>query len=211
MLIYNHKQEFIGIDEKDLRSLGLRNLADLQNECSDFADLFIKRPTYIHNFKNFNWIYYILNSDIGEAKVIISIKNREFSATLEIETLYLTDAPSQPAYFITLSKLKALDGKEIELSKREIPEAPAAKPALKPEEEYLPNLDNEKSVILSEPDPFETPHSNIINDPYDFDFNAPLELEDLYVPYEDKEDKIDIESDFEFGKFDTTLEEFPST
>ena len=70
MLIYNHQQEFVGINEKDLKSLGFRNLADLQSECKDFADLFVKRPTYIHNFKNFNWIYYILNSII----TIIMIK-----------------------------------------------------------------------------------------------------------------------------------------
>ena len=46
MLIYNHQQEFVGINEKDLKSLGFRNLADLQSECKDFADLFVKRPTY---------------------------------------------------------------------------------------------------------------------------------------------------------------------
>ncbi len=45
MLIYNHQQEFVGINEKDLKSLGFRNLADLQSECKDFADLFVKRPT----------------------------------------------------------------------------------------------------------------------------------------------------------------------
>ncbi len=209
MLIYNHKQEFTGINEKDLKSLGFRNLADLQSECNDFADLFVKRPTYIHNFKNFNWIYYILNSDIAEAKVIISAKNREFSATIEIETLYLTDAPSEPSYAITLAKLRALDGREIEESKLGRAETPTGSIDFESENEYIPNLENEKGVVLSEPDPFETPPAgNIINDPYDFDFSAPLEMEDIYVPSETHEEKFDIGSDFEFGKFEDRTEEF---
>ena len=112
MLIYNHKEEFIGIDEKDLKYLGYKNLADLKQDCNDFADLFVKKPSYIHNFKNFNWIYYILHSDLNEAKVIINAKNKNFSATLELETIYLLDAPDQPAYAITLSKLKPWDSKD---------------------------------------------------------------------------------------------------
>ena len=208
MLIYNHQQEFVGIDAKDLKSLGFKNLAELQNECNDFADLFVKRPTYIHNFKNFNWIYYILNSDIGEAKVIINAKNREFSATIEIETLYLTDAPTQNAYAITLAKLRALDGKEIEQSKVTHPFASTEKVDWEPSNEDLTNLENEKTVILSEPDFFETPPvSNIINDPYDFDFNAPLEIEDIYLPHDNEEKKLDINNDFEFNKFEEKTED----
>ena len=208
MLIYNHQQEFVGIDAKDLKSLGFKNLAELQNECNDFADLFVKRPTYIHNFKNFNWIYYILNSDIGEAKVIINAKNREFSATIEIETLYLTDAPTQNAYAITLAKLRALDGKEIEQSKVTHPFASTEKVDWEPSNEDLTNLENEKTVILSEPDFFETPPvSNIINDPYDFDFNAPLEVEDIYLPHDGEEKKLDINNDFEFNKFEEKTED----
>lgn len=213
MLIYNHQQKFIGIDAKDLKSLGFRDLAELQNECSDFADLFVQRPTYIHNFKNFNWIYYILNSDIGEAKVIISAKNREFSATIEIETLYLTDAPSQNAYAITLTKLRALDGKEIEQSKVNHTFASTAKVNWESDSDDIANLENEKAVVLSEPDSFETPPvSNIINDPYDFDFNAPLEIEDIYLPPDSEEEKLDLNNDFEFGRFEekTKIEEIPA-
>ena len=189
MLIYNHQQKFVGIDAKDLKNLGFKNLAELQNECTDFADLFVKRPTYIHNFKNFNWIYYILNSDIGEAKVIISAKNREFSATIEIETLYLTDAPSQNGYAITLTKLRALDGQEIEQSKAN----------QLSNNEDIANFEDEKAIILSEPDAFETPH--------DFDFNTPLEIDNIYVPHNDEEKKLDINNDFEFGNFEEQIEE----
>jgi HPt (histidine-containing phosphotransfer) domain-containing protein len=197
MIIYNHKLEFVGIDDKDLRSIGYKNLLEMQSECSDFADLFVNRPNYIHNFKNFSWIYFVLNSDFPEAKVIIAAKGREFSATLEINSFYLNDTPDKEAFSVTLTKLKALDGKEIELTKREIvvpqskPVVPELhvpqKPLLAPEihEELIPDLTQESSVILSEPDPLDIPsNDHVIEDPYDFDFSAPLEIEDVYVPHE---------------------------
>lgn len=195
MLIYNHKQEFIGIDEKDLKQLGFKNLAELQNECTDFADLFVKKPNYIHNFKNFNWIYYILHSDIHEAKVIINAKKKNFSASLELETIYLSDAPDQPAYAITLSKLRAIDGGAVSQEPKEsMEEIPAPKFEM-PEEvieetvnEELPDFEDTQPVELSEPDVFETPvQEKVIEDPYDFDFNAPLDLEDIYMPPEESQ------------------------
>ena len=64
MLIYNYKKEFLGIDENDLTALGLSNLADLRAEAADFADLFVKTPGFIHNFKHVHWIDYIVcNTD----------------------------------------------------------------------------------------------------------------------------------------------------
>lgn len=203
MLIYNHKQEFIGIDEKDLKHLGFKNLAELQKECNDFADLFVKKPSYIHNFKNFNWIYYILHSDVNEAKVIISTKKNNFSASLELETIYLSDAPEQPAYAITLSKLRTLDGKESKDIEKDIEETPAPIITLKEDvvEESLPDLEDQQPIELSEPDIFDTPvQEKVIEDPYDFDFNAPLDIEDIYMPEE--ETTSEVEESFELDQMD---------
>ncbi|WP_345993410.1 Hpt domain-containing protein [Sulfurimonas sp. HSL-1716] len=197
MLIYNHKQEFIGIDEKDLKILGFKNLAELQTECSDFADLFVKKPNYIHNFKNFNWIYYILHSDIHEAKVIINAKQKNFTATIELQTLYLSDAPDQPAYAITLLNLRALDGGESEVFEEDLKEVPIpiATPSEESIDEELPDLENEESVELSEPDVFETPvQTQIIEDPYDFDFNAPLDIDDIYMSEEEPQEEAALET-----------------
>lgn len=208
MLIYNYKQEFIGIDEKDLRSLGFQNLAELKRECSDFADLFVKKPSYIHNFKNFNWIYYILHSDIGEAKVIIRTSKKNFTATLELETIFLNDAPDQPAYAITLTKLRALDTKENKDIEKDILETPVPKIVIpqKKVEEVLPDFEDEQSIELSEPDIFETPaQQKVIEDPYDFDFNAPLDIEDVYEPA-DEEESFKIDEDFGFDQTETPID-----
>ena len=48
MLLYNQRKEFIGIDEDDLSSLDFQNIAELQNESHDFADLFVKK-TWIYS------------------------------------------------------------------------------------------------------------------------------------------------------------------
>jgi len=52
MLIYNYQKEFLGIDEKDLKTLGFNSLSELRAEVTDFADLFVKTPGYVHNFQH---------------------------------------------------------------------------------------------------------------------------------------------------------------
>ncbi len=109
MLIYNHKKEFLGIDESDLKTLGFSSLADLRAEVADFADLFVKSPGYIHNFKHVHWIDYITCSDSGvDSKAIINVKGKSYSTTIDIRTIYLVDSPTQKAYIIELPNIKAL-------------------------------------------------------------------------------------------------------
>jgi len=59
MLIYNFQKEFLGIDAKDLQELGYHDLSSLRSEVTDFADLFVKTPGYIHNFQHVHWIDFI--------------------------------------------------------------------------------------------------------------------------------------------------------
>ncbi|MDP1784189.1 MAG: Hpt domain-containing protein, partial [Sulfuricurvum sp.] len=62
MLLYNYKQEFIGIDDEELHLLNYSSLEELLSVCSDVADLFANEPGYIHNFKNFGWINFLLHA-----------------------------------------------------------------------------------------------------------------------------------------------------
>ncbi len=114
MLIYNYKKEFLGIDEADLTTFELKTLADLRAESADFADLFVKTPGHIHNFKHVHWIDYVLDKDGAEAKVVIHIKNKNYSANISIETFYLVDNPSSKAFGIVLSNVRTLTGSQNE-------------------------------------------------------------------------------------------------
>ena len=113
MLIYNHDKEFLGIDESDLKALSISNLTELQSQAADFADLFVKTPGYIHNFKNIHWIDYIACGESGEEqKVIIKIKDKSYMASISIKTIYLRDNPSQKAYIINLNNIRNLSASE---------------------------------------------------------------------------------------------------
>lgn len=108
MLIYNYKKEFLGIDEDDLKALGLSSIAELQGEAEDFADLFVKKPGFIHNFKHIHWIDYIECNDDTDSKVILHIKENDFLANIDIKTIYLMDNPAQKAYIVNLNNIKSL-------------------------------------------------------------------------------------------------------
>ena len=109
MLIYNFQKEFIGIDEADLEVFGFADLSELKAESSDFADMFVRTPGYIHNFKHVHWIDFVTCADPSEqSKVIIEINSKTFKALLNIETVYLSDSPTSKAYLIHLNNLRGL-------------------------------------------------------------------------------------------------------
>ncbi|MCF6340878.1 MAG: Hpt domain-containing protein [Sulfurimonas sp.] len=130
MLIYNYKKEFLGIDEVDLEILGFSDLADLRAEAADFADLFVKTPGFIHNFKHVHWIDYITCNDIGvESKAIINIKGKIYSTILDIKPIYLVDNPSKKAFIVNLIKVRALSASQCEKIASDILEKPSPQTA----------------------------------------------------------------------------------
>lgn len=113
MLFYNHKQEFIGIDEDGLKLLNYNSLAELLAVCSDVADLFAKEPGYIHNFKNFGWIDFLLHADSEATSAIVHANGRTFSCTLQVQKLFLCEAPTQNGYMIEMLHVQSMSGEEI--------------------------------------------------------------------------------------------------
>ncbi len=109
MIIYNKNKELIGIDETDAKALGFKNLAAMQAEAADFADLFVKTPGHIHNFKHIHWIDFVLCAkSTDESKAIIHANTQNFKVNIEIKTIYLTDAPATKAFLVILHNLKVL-------------------------------------------------------------------------------------------------------
>jgi HPt (histidine-containing phosphotransfer) domain-containing protein len=134
MLIYNYQKEFLGIDEKDLHALGFNSFEDLRAEVTDFADLFVKTPGYVHNFKHVHWIDFVNYADPAEElKVLISVNAKTFKAKLSISSLFLIDNPSSPAYMVHLNGLHPLSKSEnenlsSEVFERELPKVEPQEP-----------------------------------------------------------------------------------
>ncbi len=157
MLIYNHNKEFIGIDIEDLRKLHYRSFSDLLDNCSDFADLFVKKPGYIHNFKNFKWIDFVIHSDSDESEVLISANKKTFSASLKVKIIYLADSPSEPSYLIELMHLKNLKDDEDSIGLTETFQSTETFEATHNIPAQLPSFDEIEATTLVEPDPLDVP------------------------------------------------------
>lgn len=139
MLIYNHKKEFLGIDEGDLRALGFSSLTDLRAEAKDFADLFVKSPGFIHNFKHVHWIDYITCNDSGvDSKAIISAKGKSYTTNIEVRTIFLSDSPTEKAYVIEFSGLKGISRAQEEKMIGSAAQKPA--PTASKYEDLSPNI-----------------------------------------------------------------------
>lgn len=193
MLLYNERKEFVGIDEDDLKGLGFQNIAELLNESNDFADLFVKKPGYIHNFKNFSWIDFILHSETEESKAIVHAKGKNFSCTLHISPFYFIS--EQSGYAVFIKNLRSLKGVEdlqatkdlesaggikstpapvaAQTAAQSMPSqvnlAPEKKKAVEPE---LPNFEQSHSQELNEPEALEIPDTQEIDLGLSSDENA---------------------------------------
>ncbi|MDX9813797.1 MAG: Hpt domain-containing protein [Sulfurimonadaceae bacterium] len=180
MLIYNHKKEFIGIDEHDLRILGLSSMEDLKQRCDDFSSLFINKTGYVYNFSHIHWIDYLMCADASSNyRVAIGLDDKEFEAGISVSTLYLSDEPSQKAYVVNLQNLnQRISGTST------IPEAPATlkqatppppppKPEVKPQPiEPIKKLDIDLEVAPKKQTPPKEPISIKQSDGYSFDPQA---------------------------------------
>ncbi|MBD3800805.1 MAG: Hpt domain-containing protein [Campylobacterales bacterium] len=127
MLIYNHNKKLVGIDDETLHHLGYKTLSEFLAEHNDVAEMFVKKPGYIHNFQNFSWIDFILHADAEDTRAIIQNEKVQFSCTLSLSPIFMTDAPDNEGYVVQLKRIKTLSG-TIEPFERPASTAPSALP-----------------------------------------------------------------------------------
>ncbi len=206
-MIYDHNKNFVGIDDGDLHLLGFATANELVASCENFADFFVKKPGYIHNFKNFQWIDFVLHADAESSKAIIDTGNKSFACEIVIKPFHLLNEPDKEAYSVTLQHVRPLNaaeesgiqtapsaapltpppafGSAPEEMKLEAPDLQMPEPEL-PETPQIPEdpVFNEVPEVASIPEPITIPEDSYIEDPYDMpeetypDFNKPLEIED---------------------------------
>lgn len=190
MLIYDSQKKFIGIDEGDLKALGFNSLDELNAQVSDFADLFVKTPGYIHNFKHVHWIDFIsCATSSEESQAIISVNSKSFKCKLSTQVLYLTQSPSSKSYAVYLNALH-------ELGRREGSEVSADIAAHPTITTITPDSSYATAEIIDE---YDTPQESSYEMPLEIDLDsedssfdidaAPIEApvqEELEVPQEDE-------------------------
>jgi len=213
MLIYNYQKEFIGIDESDLKTLGFSNLSQLRAESADFADLFVRTPGFIHNFKHVHWIDFVACADPSESsKVIINVNGKTFKATISIDTAYLTDSPTSKAYIVQLNNLKSLSSQETENISTELSQQPTPMAAVETHQETAPIQEafaqEETSTHITPPiveeEIYEAPSSFEI-DEYDLPEEIPTPVEEPQSTQEEIPDSIEIDG-FDLEEEEPSLE-----
>jgi len=185
VLLYNHKQEFIGIDDEGLRLLNYPSFGELLKVCTDVADLFANEPGYIYNFKNFGWIDFILHSDSDTFNAIVHANGRVFSCQLAISQFYLIEYPTQNGYRIEMLHIKTVSGEDIK------PHIVVPKERSKASSsEYSPSSLSDHihitPVQLSEPTVLDIPLGEI------------SEADDLYTDFKPSSHPVEIEESLPF-------------
>lgn len=193
MLFYNHKHEFIGIDEDGLKLLNYATLDELLGVCGDVADLFAKEPGYIHNFKSFGWIDFLLHADSDARSAIVHAHGRTFSCTLSVHNIYLCAEPEQNGYMIDMTHIQSISGDDIKPHtvtpkvQTEFKAPPTAAPtrSFEASADILPDYGHITPTPLTEPGTLDVPST------LDEVEAVPEPIEDLYtklaLPLSDEE------------------------
>ena len=232
-MIYKNDGTLSFISQKTLKLAGYDDISQFLDEYSDFSELFIKKPGYIYNFKNFSWISFLKNANNMEQKrVLIGTRdNATYECSLELELLFPVDSEEGiPEYYyqIEFKNLKLVEGtaaQDFEISAENhdygdidlYPEAPGVV-----EEEIslssigMEEKKTEESVdfsipeIIPEekiPEELQTPHAKTLNeslDLVDFSFD-----EDRTEPTEEKKEETDVE--LSADNVFTTMQEQPES
>jgi HPt (histidine-containing phosphotransfer) domain-containing protein len=223
MLIYNFQKEFLGIDDSDLTKMGFQNLSQLRAEAADFADLFVKTPGFIHNFKHVHWIDFVECAESDDSSnVIIRANNKNFQCNIEIQTVFLVDAPTQKAYLVFLNNLRELSKSANEQIANDIYEKPTPVAAtfettklqtVKSSHEFEPPTEEmptkEIPPVEASYDPYEQERSDepidILDTPPSYLQETQIE-EKIEMPLDDEKQIIDEFADDDF-KLDIDVED----
>jgi len=88
VILYDYNKQLIAISDKTLELLGFDSLEEFKSKVNDVAQLFLKRPGYIYEFKSFHWIDYCLtNSTITHRAIIITKNGSELEVFINISPL----------------------------------------------------------------------------------------------------------------------------
>jgi len=209
LLLYNQRKEFIGIDSDDLSDLGYNNINELINESEDFADLFVKKPGYIHNFKNFSWIDFILHSESDESKALIHANGKNFACSLHVEPFHFKAEES--GYCVNIKNLRELKGaedaqvtKDVQNDTSKVPSP--AKPAPIKKEVTTPEIKEEQKLEIllddiSIPDAPDTSFQDDVELPsfQDIPMQELQEPDLLDIPHDDISEDFNMPTENEFG------------
>ncbi len=211
MLIYDHTKTLIGIDDDDLHLLGFISAEELFGACTDIADFFIKQPGYIHNFKNFQWIDFVLHAESQNSRAIVDTGRKHFSCELLIKPFHLLQSPDREAYAVYLQHVQPLKTGETPKAPTvtpppppPVPETAAPKPVTEAAAE-LPKFDDVEETTLGDSAAFEMPSADLLSEPFEApveeelrpEFAKPLEIEeDLFIT-EEPAPHADIEAAIE--------------
>ena len=87
MILYDSKKEMIAVSPEILDFLGFESIDEMTDKVDDIAELFVNKPGYIYNFKNFSWIDYIIFNKLKAPKVIIKTLTNELETELIVNEL----------------------------------------------------------------------------------------------------------------------------
>ncbi len=127
MILYDAHKKLIAINEQTLEMLGYSSLEEFKKEIFDVAQLFMKKAGYIHQFRSFHWIDYILTNTTVTHRALLQTKDgRTLEVFVKVSQLNAFNSPV--IYYLVTFELNTFHECEPAYIQEPAPQTPPAQP-----------------------------------------------------------------------------------
>ena len=132
MILYDAHKKLLAISDQTLEMLGFGSLEDFKKEVYDVAQLFLRKPGYIHEFRSFHWIDYILTNNTVNHRALLQTKNGNV-LEIFVKVNQLNNITQPQSYYLVTFELNAYDECITDLAPQKSEQPTAAAPSPEPQ------------------------------------------------------------------------------
>ncbi|BCD62669.1 hypothetical protein NitYY0826_C1552 [Nitratiruptor sp. YY08-26] len=159
MILYDAQKRIIAINEQTLEMLGYSSLEEFKKEVTDLSQFFVKKPGYIHQFRSFHWIDYVLTNTTVTHRALLQTKDGKvlevFLKVTQLGSLHnLSNYYLVTFEFNTFNEECIIANIQPQQAQAKPTQPATSTPAMQPEPEYInieekemPSLDLESISI----------------------------------------------------------------
>ncbi len=104
VILYDNYKKLLAINEQTLEMLGYASLEEFKKEIYDVAQLFLRKPGYIYEFRSFHWIDYVLTNNTVNHRALLQTKDGRVLEVF-VKVLQLSNIAAPKNYYLVTFEL----------------------------------------------------------------------------------------------------------
>jgi len=127
VILYDSFKKLLAINDQTLEMLGYASLEEFKKEIYDVAQLFLRKPGYIHEFRSFHWIDYILTNNTVNHRALLQTKDGRILEVF-VRVSQLSNLAQPQNFYLVTFELNTYNECDVDLQPQAAPQPQTAQP-----------------------------------------------------------------------------------